>query len=321
MAPREPHPDLQEIGNLHVRLRLIMNPASRSGRGRRRWAAWEAGLRCANVDWECAVTEGPGDAFRISRECRAGEVIAAVGGDGTINEVLDGIVQSGSPDVRMGVLYSGTSPDFCRFHGIPLETQHALDTLLAGAARAVDVVRIQYSDETGARRLSHFGCGCNIGLGAAVARYSNRVRGRLGDGLGTGLAVLRAVMRSAPADLDLEVDGQPQNLAQVNNLSILKNPHIASGLKLDLDITPDDGTVCLVAVHGRSRVGVCTLLPGFYTGRAASSGRVLVRKCSRVGIRSRREQEIEFDGDPRGYLPADLRVLPKALHLIAGSHE
>ena len=73
----------------------------------------------------------------------------AVGGDGTINEVLDGLAQSGDPRRKMGVLYSGTSPDFCRFHGIPTEPAAALACLIQGKARPVDVVRIAYADADG----------------------------------------------------------------------------------------------------------------------------------------------------------------------------
>ena len=247
--------------------------------------------------------------------------MVAVGGDGTINEVLDGAVQSGRPDLRMGVLYSGTSPDFCRFHGIPVNPAAALHALVRAESARVDVARIEYRDRDGAPRTAHFGCGCNIGLGASVARFANRVRRRLGDGLGTGLAVIRALLRTEPVDLELDIDGQALPLPRVNNLSILKNPWIASGLKLDLGLRPDDGKLAVVAVHGKSPLGLCALLPGFYTGKAAASGSVWRRDCARVRVRAAREQEVEFDGDPRGFLPVDIRILPRALTLIGGAHE
>jgi diacylglycerol kinase family enzyme len=306
-----------------MKIRLVMNPGSRSGRGRRLWPVWEAGLRRAGIPFECATTTGPGHAFRLSRESQDGDTLVAVGGDGTINEVLDGIVQSGRAGIRMGVLYSGTSPDFCRFHGIPTDPEPAIRGLVEGKARQVDVVRIEHSDGNGGRQVAHFGCSCNVGLGAAVARWANRWRPRVGDGAGTGMAVVRAILFSRPVDLDLAVDGTDHALSQVNNLSVLKNPHIASGLKLNTERRPDDGRLTLVAVHGQSRLGLCALLPGFYSGRASGAKALFVTECSRVSIRSAGEPapEIEFDGDPRGRLPADIRIVPRALQLIGGAHE
>ena len=298
---------------------LIMNPGSRSGRGRRLWERWQTGLRFAGVSFRSAVTEAPGHAIALAREADDVDTVVAVGGDGTINEVLDGVVQSGRAGLRMGVLYSGTSPDFCRFHGIPLEPARALETLLAGRAQRVDVARIDCRNGSGEPRRAHFACSCNVGLGAAVARFSNGVRRCLGDALGTGLAVVRAVLRTPPVDLELEIDGQPCPLAAVNNLTVLKNPHIASGLRLNVDLRPDDGRLCLVAVHGRGRVGLCGLLPRFYSGTAVDAEGVLVRKCARVRVQAHGGCEIEFDGDPRGALPAEIRVLPGALTLIGGA--
>jgi diacylglycerol kinase family enzyme len=255
---------------------------------------------------------------RQSQDC---DTVVAVGGDGTISEVLDGIVQSGRDRIRMGVLYAGTSPDFCLYHGIPTDPSAALRALIEGKSRKVDVARIAFANPAGARLVSHFACSCNIGLGPAVARMSNRIRPFFGDRLGTALALFHALATCAPVDLDIEIDGQETVLPQTNNLSVLKNPHIASGLKLNVDLAPDDGKLCLAGIFGRSRIGLIRAMPGFYSGKAASGGNLLLRTCFKATVRARVAQEIEFDGDPRGYLPAEITVLPKALDLVGGVNE
>ena len=98
---------------------LIQNPGSRSGRGRSLWEPWTRGLLEAGVPFNTVVTKAPGHARRLAREKVGYDTVVAVGGDGTINEVMDGILTSRRPHRAMGVLYAGTSPDFCRFHGIP----------------------------------------------------------------------------------------------------------------------------------------------------------------------------------------------------------
>ena len=299
-------------------MQLILNPGSRSGRGRDLWPIWKSGLRAAGIDYEATVTQGPGDAFRISRDTGADTVIAA-GGDGTINEVLDGLMQSARPHRRMGVLYAGTSPDFCRFHGIPTDPRQALQVIVSGRARPVDVFRIEYAGPAGAPRIAHGACSCNVGLGAAVARFANRWRCLLGDRLGTGLGLLGAVALSKPVDLDLEIDGASHALPRTNHLFVLKNPYIASGLRLNASLRPDDGKLRLAALQDRSPLGLCRLIPSFYSGDAHRA--LFMRDCSHVVIRSAKPREIEFDGDPRGFLPATIRILPRALHLIGDSHD
>lgn len=299
---------------------LIMNPGSRAGHGQRLWQCWEAGLQAAGQDYACACTEYPGHAFTLAREARGVDTVVAVGGDGTINEVLDGVMQSGNPALRMGVLYSGTSPDFCRFHRIPCDPTQAIRALLQGQAHKVDVARITYHDAEGTERTAHFGCSCNIGLGASIARLANRWRPFIGDVPGTGAAAVRTLLTHRRVDLALKVDGVSCDLPQVNNLTIAKNPFLASGLQLKLDLQPDDGALCVVGIHEQSRAGMFHVLPRCYSGTVTGIPGVLVTRCHAITVQAREAQEIEFDGDPRGYLPASIEVLPQALWLIGGGY-
>lgn len=299
-----------------MRFLLIMNPGSRSGRAKKLWAALGARLRGAGADFRCAYTGEPGDAFKLAYAAEDCDAVVAVGGDGTINGVLDGLLQSGRADRRLGVVYAGTSPDFCRFNGIPTEPGAAVRALLAGRSSPRDAARITYLDRSGSKKVSHFACSCNIGLGAAVARQSNRTRRYLGDACGTGLAVLRALAVKKPADLELEIDGDRLTLAAVDNLTVAKNPHIASGLRLNLDLAPADGRLWALGVHGKSRAGLLALVPGFYSGGVVSNPGIFLRSCRKINISAAGPREVEFDGDPRGLLPAEIELLPKAYELI-----
>jgi diacylglycerol kinase (ATP) len=225
----------------------------------------------------------------------------------------------------MGILYAGTSPDFCRFHGIPVDPARALEALLTGCVSAVDAVAIRYTDQAGQTQLAHFGCGCNVGLGASIARHANRRRPYVGDLAGTALSAIQAICATAPVDLVIDADGQSQLLPHVNNLSVLKNPWIASGLKLNVDLHPRDGRLAWVAIRGLTRLGLCRLLPSFYSGRAVHSPSVVMGRAGGIRIRAAdtaaaQRVELEFDGDPRGFLPAAIELLPGALHLIGGGH-
>jgi diacylglycerol kinase family enzyme len=270
----------------------------------------------AGVAYETVCTEHPGHARVLARQATAFDTVIAVGGDGTINGVLDGLLQAAVSGQRMGVLYAGTSPDFCRFHGIPTAPEPAMRTLLAARVRRVDSVEIVFHSSEGQKQRAHFGCSCNVGLGPAIADFSNRIRPFFGDICGTGLAALRAFVRCKPKELTLELGNATVSLERVNNLSVMKNPYLASGLRLELDLQPDDGQLEVVGVHGRSRLGLLRLLPSFYTGKATRRQDLYRAVTDRIEIRARERCGIEFDGDPRGFLPARIRLKPKSLNLI-----
>lgn len=301
-----------------MKMRLIMNPGSRAGKGKNLWPFWESRLRENGISFDSVTTRGTGDAMELAKIAQDYNVIVAVGGDGTINEVLDGVLQSERNDLKMGVLYSGTSPDFCKFHGIPVTPGKAVEALIKGLSSKVDAVRITYTNKD-VKVISHFGCGSNIGLGASIARTSNSLRKYTGDTFGTGIALFRSITTMKPVDLDLEIDGKHLQLAGVNNLSILKNPNIASGIKLNLDLRPRDGQLAVFAVCGKSRLSILNVLPGFYNGTAVDRKDVFSCRCSKVTVSCREKTEIEFDGDPRGFLPARIEILPEALNLIGAA--
>jgi len=129
------------------------------------------------------------------------------------------------------------------------------------------------------------------------------------------VAVLRALAAQRPVNLQVTVDDERVELPRTNHLVVLKNPFIASGLKLNVGLQPADGRLFVVAVHGRSPLGMLRFLPGFYSGWAAQAQGVFSRSCQRVSILAKDEANIEFDGDPHGRLPADVWILPGAVRI------
>ena len=296
---------------------LIMCPKSKSGRGRRHWSYWQSCLDKASLEYECFETRYPGHACEIAQQ--TSDTVIAVGGDGTINEVLNGVLASGNCRA-MGILYSGTSPDFCRFHNIPSLAAESIQTLLAKVSNKVDVVKIQYHLRDDSCVTKYFACSCNVGLGSDVAGFANKNRRIFGDVTGTFLGVLRAIAFHRPYDLDVKVDGEKYSLKQCNHLMIIKNPYIASGLKLDLDLKNNDGKGYVLAIRNRSKLSLLKLLPSIYSGKIVSAKDVFIKPFTRIEVSSRDKVEIEFDGDPQGYLPVKAEISPCCLELIGAAN-
>lgn len=307
---------------------LICNPTARSGRGRRAWRAIQAKLDAAGASYVLLESQHARHAVELAAEQAQLRVpvVVAVGGDGTINEVLEGLMLGAPiPSERpaLGILYTGTSPDVCRFHRIPLELDEAIATLLAEHRRPVDVGEIRYRNANRASgsdpdTLGWFLCSVNLGMGASVAAGSNQgLRRYLGDTLGTLVSLVQSLIRFSAADLLCSVDGKALRLASVLNLTIGKNPHIASGIRLGIPMEPDDGSLYLFAVRGFSLLGFLTQIPHLYRGTFQDHPnnyhcRLTSFECSSFPS----DNAVEFDGDPHGFLPCTIRTVPQALSLI-----
>jgi diacylglycerol kinase family enzyme len=365
------------LGRRPASVFLVLNPSARSFAGQRQWPALFARLDAAGVPWEFGMTERAGDGRRLAAEAaRQGfDLIVAVGGDGTINEVVTGVVLGedrgaltphimgeagcncpdgavaatpppppgsspcprlpfeetlplttrsstgaptrGSAPPRVGVVYTGTSPDFCTFHGLSLDPETAVRVMLAGNTRLVDVCAITHRQVAGPDTVSRvFSCSANFGLGAAIARGANTgLRRRWGDFFGTFLSLLGAVGSYRPPTFTVRIDGQEERLPKVFNLFVGKNPYIASGIRLDLNMGPDDGRMFFLPLHGLSRFRLLGLLPRVYTGSLIRE--FPPRFCRTVEILDGGlADEVEYDGDPQGRLPACIDLLPRALALV-----
>lgn len=320
---------------------LVMNPTARSSRGRKTWSTMFSCLREHGVGFNYRITEQPLEAVAIARQAVAAgyDTVAAVGGDGTICEVVTGIMKAreeGLPAVRFGVVYTGTSPDFNAYHQLPLDTRKAVDTLLSGRTAAVDVGRVTYClsdlfnsfsglENRTVDQLVHddvvteyFVGNVNIGIGPMVARKSNTgYRRALGDFLGTMSAVVGSFATYRQTDFKLCIDGRDTVYEQLINLTVGKNPYIASGMKVFSDIQPDDGRLAVLAIRRFSLLALLANLPSLYRGTFLDHENVTATYARDVDILYDREHpEVEFDGDPKGFLPARVQVMPRGLEVM-----
>jgi diacylglycerol kinase family enzyme len=308
---------------------VITNPHARNGRAQRKLRELLAEMERRGLPHEVATCNSLEHARALSCEANlsGADVIVAVGGDGTINRVLNGFFDEQGRRVsraRLGVLHVGTSPDFCRSYGIPTEARAAVETLAAGFSRSIKVGRVIYGEGSAGEALTLrpsavFGCCANIGLGASLARLANGgIRRYFGDGLGTLLALLRVLRSYRPRTLHLNLDGQPRVLEQVYNISVGKTFHVASGLKICHVLTAQDDRLYLMCLRNLSWSRLGWVLRTLYGGRPIISNPCLSLEYGRrIALSSpEAESEVEFDGDPAGSCPCRIASAPDPLDLI-----
>ncbi|MDT8324227.1 MAG: diacylglycerol kinase family protein, partial [Bacteroidota bacterium] len=265
------------------------------------------------------------EARTLSRDAnRAGyDAVVAVGGDGTINKVLNGFFDAeGRRNSRalFGVVHTGTSPDFCRSYGVPRDVDGAVDALVRARVRSVPVGRVRFGEVNGeVPRSSCFVCCANIGLGAALAVRANAgIRRRLGDTMGTFVSLLAVLRSYTPVDYTLRLDGAEVSWDRVYNISIGLTPFIASGIRIDNSAMSAAGRFYVMVLRDVRLRTLPGLLRKLYSGKSfPDSDTLFVRDCAALELpRQRMPSDVEHDGDAVGQLPCTISRTTDDIDLI-----
>jgi diacylglycerol kinase family enzyme len=303
---------------------FIVNPGSKHFKGARRIQEIFAALRKRRIEFEYQETSSLSDACRISIAAnqKGYEVIVAVGGDGTINQVINGFFDQQGKRIstsKLGVIHTGTSPDFCLSYGIPTQPLLALDTVLTGITKKIPIAKIELHYGAGERVTRYFACCASLGLGASVAKTSNAgIRKYLGDTAGTFVSILSALCSYKASDLLLVCDGTEDIVQKNYNTFIGKTSYVASGLKVAHRLTQDDQRMYVLRVQKITLFNVIPALRAIYSGRMISDrDYISVSYASSIEIRKGKiNNEIEFDGDPQGFLPCRICSAEDKLEVI-----
>jgi diacylglycerol kinase (ATP) len=305
---------------------VIVNPASAGGSTFDSWPSLASDLRTHFGPFNCAFTEGPGDgrllALRAAQEGR--RLIIACGGDGTISEVANGIMDAGEP-AELGVLPSGTGGDFRRTLGISARTAAAASALRTGRTRRMDVGRVRYQNHNGETETRHFLGVASFGMSSEVIErvkesgpgwlpgtLTNRLSGRVSF----ALATLQTTLWSNNTIVRLQLDEGPERRLTVANLCVANARYFGGGMKIAPDAKLDDGRFDIITIGDLSAMQILGNAPKLYFGKHLSMQQVhhtLARRVTASPAGEETEIAIEVDGELPGRLPATFEILPRAL--------
>jgi diacylglycerol kinase (ATP) len=307
-----------------MKYHLIYNPTARSGRSKTDFKKIVNKFQNRGVEFDTTITQRKDEAIDIAKNIsnEKASVVVAVGGDGTIGEVITGLMQQPTEKRPvMGALHIGTSPDFPRYHKIPTSVEDAVDFLFRANPIAIDLGKVTHWDLSRKKLLnSYFGCNVNIGLGPNIASKSNnRYRAYLGDFLGTLLATLVSLSQHKKSRVTIEIDGIKEELDNVINLTVGKDPYLASGMRVPIDISTDDGKLFSLSLQSSSKIKLLAQLWRLYWGDILNYPGAKLKRGKKVVISSNDLSLVEFDGDVRGYLPITIEAMPQAINILKKS--
>lgn len=295
-------------------LTVIANPAAGRGRVRAQLGDIEVALRSRGLEPTVRVTSGPGDATRLAREARATGVrfVAAVGGDGTVHEVVNGLAETDGPTPVLGVIAAGSGSDLIRTFGLPSDAAEAADRLSGDATAPLDLLRVTYA--TGAGHATRYCANiAEVGFGAANVRRAMTLPRALG-GQRYFVAFWLALPGHAVGNVRLSVDRTVAYEGRAVNVVIANCRYFGSGMHISPRSRPDDGMAEVLTFTG-PKSDSFTLVGRFYKGTHLPHPNVREARGAVIEVDADRPQPVEADGEWLGTTPARFEVVPSALLL------
>jgi len=304
---------------------VIVNPKSQAGRLGKRWA--ELADTIGRVfPFDEAVTQAAGDATRLAREAlKAGaERVVAIGGDGTINEVVNGFFDEQgapvAPNAAFALIPFGTGGDFRRTMNIPQEIGDAAAVIKANHRKKIDVGKLELTTASGAKQLRMFANIASFGVSGVVDRLVNESGKKFGR-LSFAVATARATWSYKNQRVQLIFDGNANDRveATINTVAVANGRYFGGAMKVAPDAEVDDGLFDVIAMGD---LGFGDLLKSgrrLYKGTHLSMDKVTTRRARVVeaeAVDPGAVVELDVDGESPGRLPARFELVPGALWMV-----
>jgi YegS/Rv2252/BmrU family lipid kinase len=303
---------------------MVVNPQSQNGALGRRWHEL-AGVIRRHLPFEEVRTRAPGDATRLAREALTGgaERVVAIGGDGTINEVVNGFFDGDQPvkaGAQLGVIPFGTGGDFRKTIHMPRDTDAAARILARGHTRKIDIGLLELTGRDGRPATRVFANIASFGISGLVDQLVNQTSKALGGRLSFLIATARAGLRYKNQRVRLIFDGAEDRAvdATINTVAVANGRYFGGGMYVAPKAELDDGQFDIVVLGDFSPVEMMLHGPRIYSGTHLKIDGVTSRRAKTVRAEpiDGEAVELDVDGENPGTLPASFRILPAALDLV-----
>jgi YegS/Rv2252/BmrU family lipid kinase len=294
---------------------FLVNPASAHGATGKRWP--ELAHRAAQLGLEGTTlfSDRPGHLIDLAeRATRDGaDLLVAVGGDGTLNETVNGLVRAGG-SAELATIPLGTGMDFVRTYGIPTRFDEAVRAALEGTTRTIDVGRVSYrhwDGTAGERYVANVG---SVGMSAAVAQRANGMSKALGGKATFFCALTRVFFEWENTVVSVQLDDDRRE-ARMHDVIVANGQWHGGAMWLAPEAKPDDGLFDVVLIGDVTKRDFVTTAPKIYKGTYLAHPKVELLRSRTVAVDAAEHLPIELDGEQVGTTPARFEIVPAALRV------
>ena len=306
-----------------MKAKVIFNPYADRRRAGGRADALHAALHAAGLDYELTETTASDEATQVASDAAATgfDAVVAAGGDGTVNEVVNGLLLAASGGVTkpLGVLPLGTGNDFAEMAGLPRDLERAAAVVAGGCTRQIDVGRVTYwlDQNAGEPTARYFVNNCAVAMEPLVTIENARMR-RLSGNLRYVVALLRALRKLQAWQMRITWDAGGHE-GPTYLLSVCNTPRCGGVFRMAPDARLDDGLFDFVFAPELSKLEVLGLLPRFFRGPHVHHPKVVYGRAKRITIESTPPTPIHADGEvlTESAMRIEYELLPGKLTLLS----
>jgi diacylglycerol kinase (ATP) len=241
--------------------------------------------------------------------------VVAVGGDGTLNEVANGLLALPEADrPELAVIPFGTGMDFARSHSIPRKLDAAVDLALSGKTVAVDAGRVSYKAWDGSDGQAYFANIASAGMSGAVAKQANQTSKALGGRISFFAALVRVFAGWRNTELVVDAGGERRS-GKMTNLIVANGRYQGGGMLIAPEASPDDGLFDVLVIGDITKRDFVLNVGKIYRGTHLSHPKIELLRSAAVTVEAEVPVPIELDGEQPGTTPARFEVVPKAIRL------
>lgn len=300
----------------------IVNPNAGNGKGHKDWNQIAGILEKKHLAVNVKFTEAKGHAITLTQEAvkKGFRNILTVGGDGTLNEVVNGIFTCNacaSTDISLALIPVGTGNDWGRMFGIPLDYEKAVSIIKEGKRMCHDVGLISYFDGID-RRQRFFINIAGLGFESVVVRRTNhqKDKGRSGKAI-YFYNLLMSLLSYKNTRTEVIVDGE-RHSADVFSINVGNGRYCGGGMRQTPDALPDDGLLDVTVINGIGKFEIIRSLKMLYDGSILSHPKINGYKCKNLKVSSDSILWAEADGESLGHTPAEFSIIPSGINIIYG---
>lgn len=303
---------------------IIVNPTAGDDQAEKRWQNFENDLKKNLIHYHAVITEYQNHATELISEAVSSGYnrIGIFGGDGTLNEALQGLFKDNriiSEDVKLIFFPAGSS---CDFEKKFKHHRGFIQRIQADDAISIDVFKIQCLDFSGKHISRYIINNSSIGIISLANEKFISVKGitrkikQMSVDAGAVICGLQAIFQFRPFHAEMLLDGKKIEPNSLSNVTVFKTAHFGGDMSYGVETTQDDGQLSVVWLAGMSRLRLTALMPSLFTGTVLKKKEAHYSTCQQFEFRMEDNAIVETDGENIGTPPVKYTILPKALQVI-----
>lgn len=303
---------------------VIVNPNAGNGKGKKDWDKIAALLKKEGLPFTVRFTERKGHAILFTQEgiTTGFRKIITVGGDGTLNEVVNGVFSTAScptNDISLALIPLGTGNDWGRMFGIPLDYEKAIKIISEDKQLVHDIGLVSFFNGT-EKKNRYFINIAGLGFESVVVRRTNiqKDKGRSGK-LIYFYNLLMSLLSYKNTKAEVVIDGEKIN-TDVFSINVGNGRYCGGGMRQTPNALPDDGLLDVTIINGMGKFEIIRNLKILYDGTILKHPKIDGYKCKNLKVSSDSIIYTEADGESLGHTPVEFSIIPASINIVYGTN-